>query len=219
MRPCSYSPEDRHEFGGDALPACDAAGGDSGGRAEPASAAQLAALQARMNPHFLFNALNTVAAVVRSNPSAAERVVENLSDVLRQTLQRSAGSGGTVAEEIEYVRAYLSLEQERWGSPAARRVGRRHRAQSRSLPPLVLQPLVENALRHGIGSRLSGGTIRITVQARAMLTVRVNDDGPGFPGSGPKERASETCGSGSGDCMASGRASTSHAAQTARTSR
>ena len=146
-----------------------------------AAAAQLAALQARMNPHFLFNALNTVASLVRSNPPAAERVVENLSDVLRQTLHRSAGSVGTVQEELDYVRAYLTLEQERWGSRLRVEWGVDDEARSRSLPPLVLQPLVENALAHGVGSRLTGGTIWITVRAGDSLTIRVKDDGPGFP--------------------------------------
>jgi signal transduction histidine kinase len=146
-----------------------------------AAAAQLAALQARMNPHFLFNALNTVASLVRSDPPAAERVVENLSDVLRQTLRRSTGSIGTVAEEIEYVRAYLTLEQERWGSRLRVEWDVDEESHSRSLPPLVLQPLVENALAHGIGSRLTGGTIGITVRAGDSLTIRVKDDGPGFP--------------------------------------
>ncbi len=146
-----------------------------------AAAAQLSALQARMNPHVLFNALNTVASLVRSDPPAAERVVENLSDVLRQTLRRSAGSIGTVAEEIEYVRAYLTLEQERWGRRLRVEWDVDDASQSRSLPPLVLQPLVENALAHGIGSRLTGGTIWITVRAGDSLMIRVKDDGPGFP--------------------------------------
>jgi signal transduction histidine kinase len=151
------------------------------GARSQAAAAQLAALQARMNPHFLFNALNTVASLVRSNPPAAERVVENLSDVLRQTLRRSAGSMGTVNEEIEYVRAYLTLELERWGSRLGVDWDVDEDARPRSLPPLVLQPLVENALAHGIGSRLTGGTIRIAIRAGDSLTIRVNDDGPGFP--------------------------------------
>jgi len=146
-----------------------------------AAAAQLAALQARMNPHFLFNALNTVASLVRSNPPAAERVVENLSDVLRQTLRRSVGRMGTVEEELDYVRAYLTLEQERWGSRLRVEWDVDDGARSRPLPPLVLQPLVENALAHGIGSQLTGGTISIMIHARDHLTIRVNDDGPGFP--------------------------------------
>jgi signal transduction histidine kinase len=146
-----------------------------------ATAAQLAALQARMNPHFLFNALNTVAAVVRSNPSAAERVVENLSDVLRRTLERSAERRGTVGSEIEYVRAYLALEQERFGDRLRVIWDVDERALASALPPLVVQPLVENALRHGLGARLEGGTIRITVRHGESILIRVDDDGVGFP--------------------------------------
>jgi two-component system sensor histidine kinase AlgZ len=146
-----------------------------------ASAAQLSALQARMNPHFLFNALNTVASLVRSNPPAAERVVENLSDVLRQTLRRSTASMGTVGEELEYVRTYLQLEQERWGSRLRVEWDVDEEARMRPLPPLALQPLVENALAHGIGSRLTGGVITIAIRAGNPLTLSVKDDGPGFP--------------------------------------
>jgi signal transduction histidine kinase len=148
---------------------------------DQAAAAQLSALQARMNPHFLFNALNTVASLVRSNPPAAERVVENLSDVLRHTLRRSEGRAGTVEEEIEYLRAYMTLEQERWGSRLRFEWDVDDAARARELPPLVIQPLVENALAHGIGSRMDGGTIRVAVRAGDSLTIRVADDGPGFP--------------------------------------
>jgi len=147
-----------------------------------AASAQLAALQARMNPHFLFNALNTVAAVIHTNPLGAERIVENLSDVLRQTLQRSASAVGTVQEEIDYVRAYLTLEQERWGARLQVVWDVDARVGQLALPPLVLQPLVENALAHGIGSRVEGGTIKIAVRADAdRLSIRVDDDGAGFP--------------------------------------
>jgi signal transduction histidine kinase len=146
-----------------------------------ATAAQLAALQARMNPHFLFNALNTVAALVRSDPPAAERVVESLSGILRRTLQRATGRLSSVEEEVEYVRDYVALEQHRWGNrlrvtwdidPAARAV---------EIPPLVLQPLVENAVKYGIGGRVEGGAIHIAVRAGTWLVIRVDDDGEGFP--------------------------------------
>ena len=79
-----------------------------------AGEARLAALQARMNPHFLFNALNTVAALVRTEPAAAERVTESLSGVLRMTLERSTERMSTVGAEIEYLRAWLAVETERW---------------------------------------------------------------------------------------------------------
>jgi signal transduction histidine kinase len=155
-----------------------AAAADARGKA---TAAQLAALQARMNPHFLFNALNTVASLLRSNPRAAEHVVVNLSDVLRQTLERSATTVGTVQEELDYVRKYVELEQERWGSRLRVEWDIADAARDCRLPPLVLQPLVENALRHGAGSRIEGGTIRITVRLADALIVRVDDDGGGFP--------------------------------------
>ena len=146
-----------------------------------AAAAHVAVLQARMNPHFLFNALNTVAALVRSDPPAAERVVENLSDVMRQTLGRSATRMGTVDEELAYVRSYLMLEQARWGNRLVVDWNVDDAARPWPLPPFVLQPLVENALTHGIGACLAGGTIRITVRGGDVLTIEVEDTGPGFP--------------------------------------
>lgn len=147
-----------------------------------AAAAHVAALQARMNPHFLFNALNTVASLVRSDPRAAEHVVENLSDVLRRTLERSAGTAGTVRDEVDYVRAYIALEQERWGDRLQVTWDVDGEALDRPLPPLMLQPLVENALRHGLGARADGCRIRIVVStAGDNLMLGVHDDGPGFP--------------------------------------
>ena len=148
-----------------------------------AAAAQLAALQSRMNPHFLFNALNTVASIVRTNPPAAERLVENLSDVLRTTLRRSSASMSTVGEEIDYVRACLALETERFGDRLRIAWTVDDGVTSVASPPLILQPLVENALKHGIGATAEGGTIRIAVAGSGhQLVFTVEDDGPGFPG-------------------------------------
>jgi signal transduction histidine kinase len=147
-----------------------------------AAVARFSALQARMNPHFLFNALNTIAALVRTDASAAERAVENLSDVLRQTLDRSAETMGTVAEEVEYLRAYLDLERERLGDRLHVDWEIDPAALARPLPPLTLQPLVENALRHGLGGRMGGGRIRVRVSAEPdRVRLRVEDDGEGFP--------------------------------------
>lgn len=153
-----------------------------------AGEAQILALQARMNPHFLFNALNTVAALVRTQPERAERVTENLSDVLRMTLERSSERMTSVADEVSYVRAWLAIEQERWGDRLRIRWDIDPAAERAAMPPLVVQPLVENALRHGMGSRIDGVTISIAASlVDSHLLIRVGDDGAGFPAA-PVER-------------------------------
>jgi len=146
-----------------------------------AAAAQLSALQSRLNPHFLFNALNTIAALVRSDPRAAEGAVENLADVLRRTVDRSAETLSTVRDEIDYVRAYLALEQQRWGDRLRVEWDIAEDALDAAIPSLLVQPIVENALRHGLGSRLDGGTIglRASVDGGRLLVI-VEDDGSGF---------------------------------------
>jgi LytS/YehU family sensor histidine kinase len=150
-------------------------------RAE-AGEARLAALQARMNPHFLFNALNTVASLIGTDAGAAERATENLARVLRLTLERTAERMGTVGEETDYVRAYLDLEQQRFGGRLRVEWAIDPSAESAPLPPLVLQPLVENALRHGASARMDGITLRLAIARFAgRLTISVDDDGPGFP--------------------------------------
>lgn len=157
------------------------AGAAARARAE-AGEARLAALQARMNPHFLFNALNTVAALVRCDPRTAERVTEDLSAVLRMTLDRSASGVSTIRDEIEYVRSYLAIEQVRWGDRLRIEWNVDPTAEPCPIQPLVLQPLIENALHHGIGGRADGGTIRVTIHRQTQgVQVVVEDDGDGFP--------------------------------------
>ncbi|KGI76711.1 sensor histidine kinase [Oleiagrimonas soli] len=127
------------------------------------SRAQVQALQARIRPHFLFNSMNTVAALVRVDPGAAERTVEDLADLFRAAL--ASDSEGTLGEELDLVDRYLDIEQ--------RRLGDRLRVQRDivdppidfTLPRLLLQPLVENAVRHGIQPSREGGTVRIAVDA------------------------------------------------------
>lgn len=150
-------------------------------RAE-ATEAQLAALQARMNPHFLFNALNTIASLVRTDPKAAESTVENLAGVLRRTLDRSRHTWRTVGDEVDYLEAYLAVEQERWGDRLRVEWSVAPEVLSLPLPPMTLQPLVENALKHGLGTRLDSGTLRIAgEQENGTLLLTVTDDGVGFP--------------------------------------
>jgi signal transduction histidine kinase len=160
--------------------AADQAASASAARAE-AAAAQLRALQAQMNPHVLFNSLNTIASLVRSNPAAAEGAVEDLADVLRQTMNRSAEGLGTLDQELAYVRACLAVEQPRWGDRLHVTWDIDPVALDRPFPALVLQPLVENALKHGIGSRVDGGAVHIRVSTLDTRTaVEVSDDGEGF---------------------------------------
>lgn len=147
-----------------------------------ATEAQLAALQAQMNPHFLFNALNTVAALVRTHDEAAEETIEHLAEVLRHTLDRTQSIFGTVQEEIDYLRAYLAVEQKRYGERLQVWWDIDPAALATSLPPLTVQPLVENAIKHGIGGKLEGGRISISVvRNNGHLNLSVADNGAGFP--------------------------------------
>ncbi len=146
-----------------------------------ATEAQLAALQAQLNPHFLFNALNTVASLVRTDPPAAEETVGNLAQVLRRTLDRSRRALATLDDEVDYLQAYLSVEKERFGNRLTVEWSIDPRTLPLKIPPMTLQPLVENSLKHGIGGRLEGGrlTIRSTLEGGSLL-LQVVDDGAGF---------------------------------------
>ena len=149
-------------------------------RAE-ATEAQLAALQARMNPHFLFNALNTVASLVRTDPKTAETTVESLAEVLRRTLDRSHHTWRTVGDEVDYLEAYLAVEQQRWGDRLRVEWSIAPEVRPLPLPPMTLQPLVENALKHGLGPRLDRGTLKIAAaRENGTLHLTVTDDGLGF---------------------------------------
>lgn len=146
-----------------------------------ATEAQLSALQAQLNPHFLFNALNTVGSLVRSDPRAAEATVDNLAQVLRRTLDRSRRMLSTIDDEVDYLKAYLSVEQERYGERLTVEWAIDPQTRGLKIPPMTLQPLVENALKHGIGGRLHGGTLAIrSVLERDVLRLEVADDGSGF---------------------------------------
>ena len=150
-------------------------------RAE-ASDAQLAALQAQVNPHFLFNALNTIAALVRTDPRAAERTTENLALILRRTLDRTRRTDCTVDDEIDYLRAWLAVERERYGDRLRVDFDLDPAAGDLRIPTMTLQPLVENSLKHGIAGKLEGGRVSVCVRrAGDRLRLEVEDDGAGFP--------------------------------------
>ncbi|HEY7398349.1 MAG TPA: histidine kinase [Gaiellaceae bacterium] len=136
------------------------------------------ALQAQMEPHFVFNALNTIAAFIRTDPERARRLVLAFADALRARLQRP-GELVTLEEELGHVQSYLDLEQARFGSELAVTVDADPDALQVRLPPLLVQPLVENAVKHGKTDRTLHLLVRARVR-RGRLRVTVRDDGRGI---------------------------------------
>lgn len=138
------------------------------------AAARLAELQARIRPHFLFNTLNTAIALVQVDPPRAERVLEDLAELFRQALAAPQGRSN-LADEIALSRRYLDIEQLRFGERLQVRWQLDPAADATVLPPLILQPLVENAVRHGVEPSAEGGWVSVQTQVQAghlVLTVR-----------------------------------------------
>ena len=149
---------------------------------EQLSSAKLAALQAQLNPHFLFNSLNTVAVLVRDGETKrAAGVIEQLSDVLRSTLDRSRGNVVALEDELELVRQYLAVEQARFSDRLRPQIAVDPALLSAAVPSFAVQHLVENAIRHGIAKRSDAGRIAITARRIGdALEILVEDDGTGI---------------------------------------
>jgi LytS/YehU family sensor histidine kinase len=149
-------------------------------RAELARA-ELRALRAQLHPHFLFNTLNSIASLIPTHPKSAEEMTTRLADVFRYALRASERDRAPLAQELDFLRAYLDIEHARFGDRL--RIEERIEAgvENASVPTLLLQPLVENAVLHGIASRPRGGTIRLGARAEdGRLVLEVEDDGTGF---------------------------------------
>ena len=140
------------------------------GRTPAATTARLAELQSRIRPHFLFNTLNTAIALVREEPAKAELVLEDLSDLFRHALAERDDSS-TVGQEIELARRYLEIEQVRFGPRLRVEWSLDERVNAARLPPLILQPLVENAVKHGVEPSASGAQVRISTQLRGQVAL------------------------------------------------
>lgn len=154
-----------------------------------ATTARLAELQSRIRPHFLFNTLNTAIALLRIDPRQAETVLEDLGELFRAALTHaSAKSSTTLGEEVELARRYLAIEQLRFGERLQVRWDLDPRADGAKLPPLLLQPLVENAVRHGIEPASGGGEVVVRSRLRqGEVELRVENTLPGVastPGHG-----------------------------------
>jgi two-component system, LytTR family, sensor kinase len=149
-----------------------------------ADTAHLRALQSNLNPHFLFNALNGIATLVREKESVdAAAMVEALGTFLRSTLQRLDTPELRVAEEIELIEQYLRIQRYRFGTRLHAVVEAKREALGALIPTLILQPLVENAVRYSVLPREAGGRLWVSVRKElAVLVVSVEDDGPGLNG-------------------------------------
>lgn len=149
-----------------------------------ASRAELKALRAQINPHFLFNALNAIAGLIPSQPELADQTIEWLAQVFRYTLRKSESEWVRLDEEVEFVAAYLRVEQARFGERLTIEVTVAPEAAAVPVPAMCIQPLVENALRHGVSSLEGRGEVRLSVVVGDdMLNIEVSDNGPGFPAS------------------------------------
>ncbi len=153
--------------------------------------AELAALRTQINPHFLFNALNTIRYFVRTDPEAARRLLLKLSEVFQRVLH--SGAFVSLADEIGYAEAYLALEQARLGERLrlewTRPEGDLLQVQ---VPALILEPLVENAVTHGLAPKPEGGTVRILIERwGGELVIQVRDDGVGFDPTAPAADADD----------------------------
>ncbi len=148
---------------------------------ELAVSAQLAALRAQVNPHFLFNSLNSIAQLIATDPQKAEACVERLGDIYRYLLQRAHADFVPLAEELSVAESYLEIERARFGDALTVEEHIDVRARDLLLPSLILQPLVENAVKHGISRKVGGG--RVTIEAHVSggdLRLAVRDTGVGL---------------------------------------
>jgi two-component system, LytTR family, sensor histidine kinase AlgZ len=157
------------------------------GRMPADTAAQLSELQARIRPHFLFNTLNSAIALVRADPARAETILEDLSDLFRHALV-DPGESVTLAEEVLLARRYLDIEQVRFGDRLRVEWALDASAGGARVPPLVLQPLVENAVKHGVEPSASGAEVKVSTQRRSgTVVIKVTNTvpaGQGRPGHG-----------------------------------
>jgi two-component system LytT family sensor kinase len=142
---------------------------------------RLAALKAQLEPHFLFNTLHAVSALMETNVTAARRMLAALSDLLRMTLEEDKGQEISLDDELRFLGRYMEILQMRFADRLTFEVDADLSTRGAYVPRLVLQPLVENAVKHGVSKRAASGRVRVTARIRSeRLVLKVHDDGPGF---------------------------------------
>ena len=156
--------------------------------------AQLGMLKMQLQPHFLFNTLNAIMVLVRQQKSReAEETLGHLGDLLRCVLEDVKAQEVSLRRELQYLQLYLSIEQVRFQDRLRVEISSDPAILDAAVPQMVLQPVVENAIRHGIGKSSSAGKVKISAaRVNDMLELKVQDDGPGFPSGGSFENNSST---------------------------
>jgi signal transduction histidine kinase len=144
--------------------------------------AQLQVLRMQLHPHFLFNTLHTISALMHKDLKAADRMLALLGDLLRDSLEKVGAQVVPLKQELEFLDRYLEIEKTRFRDRLSVQMDVDPETLDAEIPNLILQPLLENAIRHGIARRAEGGRIEIDAHAQdGMLVLRVRDDGPGLP--------------------------------------
>ncbi|MET0623470.1 MAG: histidine kinase [Pyrinomonadaceae bacterium] len=147
-----------------------------------ASQAQLQALKMQLHPHFLFNALHSISALVHTDPEAADKMIARLGDFLRLTLESSAAQVVPLRQEIEFLNCYLEIERIRFRDRMTTRIEVDPQVLDCGVPNLILQPIVENAIRHGVSQRAGPGHVEVRAErAGTSLRLEVRDNGRGLP--------------------------------------
>jgi two-component system, LytTR family, sensor kinase len=145
------------------------------------SQAELQALKMQLQPHFLFNTLHSISALMHRDPESARKMIARLGDFLRLTLENSGTQEVTLQQEIEFLQCYLEIEQIRFQDRLVTNVDVAPDVLDAKVPNLILQPIVENAIRHGIAPRSTPGLVEIQAQPRnGKLRIQVRDNGPGL---------------------------------------
>jgi two-component system, LytTR family, sensor kinase len=145
------------------------------------SKAQLDALEARINPHFLYNSLNSIAGLIHDMPDKAEEMTIQLSKLFRYTTGRDEENLHTFADELEIIKAYLAIEQVRFGKRLSYQIDCDEAVLNQQIPRFLLQPLVENAIKHGISKIAHAGEIKLEIKDLAdSILIKIHDNGPDF---------------------------------------